>query len=103
MRFVTSPLAERTTTGISCVSQVGFQCAEDLLAVQSGEEEVEDHEIGPDPTDDVETDEAIRGRADLEPLTGEAMRQEIGDIGLVFDYRDVAHGPPPDEGIPRMP
>jgi hypothetical protein len=67
-----------------------------LFAAQAGEEEVEDHEIRPDLTDDIKTYEAIRGRADLEPFTGEAMRQEIGDIGLVFDDRDVAHRPPPD-------
>jgi hypothetical protein len=57
---------------------------------------VEDHEIRPDLADDIETDEAICGRADLEPFPGEAMRQEIGDIGLVLDDRDVAHRPPPD-------
>jgi hypothetical protein len=76
--------------------QVCFQCAKDLLAAQVGEEEAEDHKIGPDPADDVETDDAIAGRADLEPFTGETVGKQACDGGFVFDDGDVPHGPPPD-------
>ena len=69
---------------------VGAQAPADLDAVEPGQAEVEDDQVGDEAGGDVERLDAVGGGADLVALVAQRAAQDVGDLGVVLDDQDAA-------------
>ena len=71
---------------------VGAQPAADLDAVEAGEAEVEDDQVGDEAGGDVQRLDAVGRGLDLVALVAQRTPQDVGYVGVVLDDQDSARG-----------
>ena len=82
---VSSPRAVSISTG---TGPVALHAAADLEAVDPGEHEIEDHEVGPQAVAQLNAGDAVVGHLDVEAFGPQPGGHGRRDHGLVLDHAD---------------